>query len=69
MAFFVGDIVDAAKEKRTGQKDSEGGRAYIQEQAINNDDDDGDSRGTKRPRYLGETATRPLEPVQSTTIQ
>ena len=69
MAFFVGDLMEVAKENRTGQKNSEGGRAYIQ--AINNDDDDdGDSRGTKRPRYLGETgATRPSEPVQSTTIQ
>ena len=35
MAFFVGDLVEVAKENRTGQKDSEGERAYIQ--AINND--------------------------------
>ena len=53
MSFFVGDLVEVAKEHRTGKKDSEGGRAYIQAinndiEAINNDDDD---RGTKRPRY------------------
>ena len=35
MAFFIGDLVELAKENRTGQKESKGGRAYIQE-AINN---------------------------------
>lgn len=54
MAPFVGDLVEVAKEHITGQKDSKGGRAYIQ--AINNDDDNNedenaDCRGTKRPRY------------------
>jgi hypothetical protein len=59
MTFFVGDLVEIAKEHRTGQKDSEGGRAYIQ--AINNDDDNdnngnnnnndnNDGGGIKRPR-------------------
>jgi hypothetical protein len=81
MSFFVGDLVEVAKEHRTGQKDSEGGRAYIQ--AINNDDEGrgtkrAEGRGTKRPRYdvkyLIGTATSPnvkqqrIKPVAIETI-
>jgi len=49
MAFFVGDLAEEAKEKRTGQEDSEGGRAYIQE-AINND---------QRPTIIIQAACHP----------
>ena len=42
--------MEVAKEHRTGQKDSEGGRAYIQ--AINNDIQAiSNDHGTKRPHY------------------
>ena len=49
MTFFVDDLAEVAKENRTGQKDSEVGRAYIQE-AINND---------QRPTIIIQAACHP----------
>jgi hypothetical protein len=51
MTFFVGNLVEVAKEQRTGRRDSEGGRAYIQailKDAVNDDNDN--DRRTKRTR-------------------